>query len=300
MRYTWIMATIGALNIPPALLEAFNKLLCIADNRNKGAVRKIGYLKTREKVLSLTSRSLLPQVKTLRAGLTAGEVIAWKNASLASGQSWYNLFTQDTCYRLKHGVAGLATPSTLHQYMVGRLEISAPADSAILKQYHPNLYYISKKMSSTSTVRQDVAITEVLMLPLSIGVSYRSNLASTGAGSICRFYARIYSRYQGTTVETDVNIVFDNVTDWKRATATSASIIGVVSHYDLCLELVGCRGWIEWDNVVAEHTGTNWARDKRCNDVNNEPTRTNYMIEKSWEEQTLPAGSAFSSVYPSD
>jgi len=294
------MATIGALNIPPALKSAFEKLMGIVDNRNRGAVRKIGYIQSRQKILSLTNRSLLPQVKALSAGLTAGEITAWKNAGAVDGKNWYNLFTQDTCYRLKYGIAGLAVPSILHQYMVGRLEIKAPADSAILKQFHPNLYYVSKKMSSTSTVMQDVAITEALMLPLSIGVSYRGNISPTDAGSICRFYAKIYSRYQGTTIETDVSIPFDYVTDWKRATATSSSIIGVVSHYDLCLEFIGCRGWFEWDNVVADHTGTNWARDKRCNDVNNELSRTNYMIEKSWEEQTLPSGSAFSSVYPTD
>lgn len=64
--------------------------------------------------------------------------------------------------------------------------------------------------------------------------------------------------------------------------------------------LDGVRGWLEWDNVLAKHTGTNYARDYRCTDVNNELTSVNYQIEKSWEEQFLPSHTAFDSVYPAD
>ena len=294
------MAQVGALVIPPELLAAWNKLFCISDNRVHGSVRKIGYLPTRQKKLSLTNRSLLPQVRDLYNGLTISDKNAWKISASVSSMNGYNLFTQDTSYRLKYGIAGLATPSLLHQYKVGRIEIAAPANKVILAQYHPILYYVSKKMSGNTTVRYDVAITEKLVLPLTIGVSYRSNLAPTGAGSKARFYAIIYSSYQGRTIETEVGFNFNAQTDWTSATAVSTSVIGVARYYNLYIELDGYTGFLEWDNVIATHTGTNYARDKRCNDVNNELTRVNYQIEKSWEEIFLPLHAAFSSVYPAD
>ena len=294
------MALVGALVIPPELKEAFDRLIGIVDNRNRGAVRKIGYLQSREKILKVTNRSLLPQVSALWSGLTIQQKNEWALAGLVDVKKAYNLFTQDTCYRLKYNIAGIATPSEYHQYMVGRLEINAPADHATLAQWHPHLYYVSKKMAGSTTVREDVAIYETLVLPLTISASYRCNIVPTSAGSRARMYAKIYSTYQGENIETEVGFDFTLETGWTSGTATASTVIGIVSHYDLWIEFIDCRGWFEWDNVVAEHTGTNWARDKRCNDVNNELSKINYQIEKSWEEQALPIGSAFSSVYPED
>jgi hypothetical protein len=85
---------------------------------------------------------------------------------------------------------------------------------------------------------------------------------------------------------------------WQRQTVALTEALGVVRSYNIYLEFVDVRGWLEWDNVLASHTGTNWARDYRCNDVNNTLTRANYQIEKSWEEEFLPVGCAFDSVYP--
>jgi hypothetical protein len=294
------MAQVGALVIPPDLLAAWNKLFCISDNRVHGAVRKIGYLPTRQKTLSLTTRSLLPQIRDYYKGLTINDINAWKAAGAVSSMSGWNLFTQDTAYRIKYGIAGLATPSLLHQYKVGRIEIAAPANKVILAQYHPILYYVSKKLPGKTTVREDVAITEKLVLPLTIGVSYRSNLAPTGAGSKARFYAIIYSSYQGRTIETEVGFNFNTQTGWTSATATSTEVIGVARYYNLYIELDGYTGFLEWDNVISTHTGTNYARDRKCMDVNNELTRVNFQIEKSWEETFLPSHAAFDSVYPAD
>lgn len=294
------MALINALTVPPELVDLWNKLFTVSDNRRYGAVRKIGYLTSRQKVTNLTTRSLLPQIRELRNGLTIQEVNDWKTAAAAGGQNWWNLFVQDTSYRIKYGIAGIAHPSPLHQYKVGRIEIAAPATRVKLVQYHPNLYYINKKMRGSTTIREDIPITEKLLLPLTIGLSYKSNLGSNGATPKVEFYAIIKSSYQGRTIETKVGLELNLSSQWTSATATSSAVIGVARAYDLFIELTDVVGYIEFDNVVANHTGTNYARDKRCNDINNELTRVNFQIEKSWEELFLPAGTAFDSVYPAD
>lgn len=294
------MAQTGALEIPAELIELFRKLISPTNNRRTGSIRKHGYLPSKAQILALTTRSLLPQIRELWNGLDEPGRQAWKDAAAVTHMNGWNLFVQDTAYRLKYGLGGLVIPSLLHQYKVGHIQINAPAQKVVLAQYHPIKYYISKKMRGNTTLREDVAITEKLVLPLNIETSYRAALTAVGAEYIARFYAIVYSSYQGRTIETEFGFDIDLSTDWVRDTATLTEVIGLARYYNLWIVLDGVRGYFEWDNVVAEHTGTNYARDHRCLDVNNELTRVNFQIESSWEEQFLPTGAAFGSVYPAD
>jgi len=294
------MAKIGFLYVPPELQLLLANIISITSNRRTGSVRKAGYIPSKAQIVKLTIRSLLPQISELWGSLTVSQKAAWKLAGIQSRQNNWNLFVQDTAYRLKYGIAGLATPSTLHQYKVGRIEINPPADKVVLAQFHPRLYYVNRKVRGDTTVREDVAVNEKLMLPLTIGCSYRAQLTPTKPDYKARFYAIIYSSYQGRTIENEIGFNYNIASGWTRETVTASEIIGVVRSYELRIELDGVRGWFEWDDVVAQHTGTNYARDFRCTDVNNDLTAVNYQIERSWEEQFLPYGSVFSSVYPED
>lgn len=294
------MAQTGTLDIPPELAEAWQKLISATSSRRTGAIRKHGYIPSREQVVKLTTRSLLPQIRDLWAALSPTQQAAWKAAAAVTGMNGWNLFVQDTAYRIKFGISGLATPSLLHQYKVGRIEINAPAQGATIAQYHPNKYYVSKKMRGNTTQREDVAVIENLQLPLTVGCSFRTNLTATTGSPIARFYAIIYSSYQGRTIESETGFDLPLQSGWQSQTSSITEVIGTSRSYSLWIHLDGVRGYVEWDNVVAQHTGTNWARDKRCLDVNNELTTVNYQIEKSWEEQFLPNGAQFDSVYPAD
>lgn len=294
------MALVGSLEVPTELLELFQKLVSPSDTRRTGAVRKHGYLQSREKIMKLTTRSLLPEIRDLRATLSPEDIQAWKDAAAAGRQNWWNLFVQDTAYRIKHGIPGLAQPSTLHQYKVGRIQIEAPAERVLLTQYHPRHYYVNKKVRGNTSIREDVKIEEPFALPLEIGCSYRSNLVSVVGTPKARFFAIVNSHYQGRKIETEFGFDFDLVGGWQRKTVILDEVIGLARSYQLFIELDGVRGSFEWDNVLSRHLSVNWARDWRCSDVNNELTRVNWQIEKSWEELFLPFKTAFDSVYPSD
>lgn len=155
-------------------------------------------------------------------------------------------------------------------------------------------------MRGDTVLREDVAVYENLTLPLVAGLSYRCSLIATRPEAVARFVARVYSSYQGRTIATEFGFDFELTADWTRELRTLTEVIGTLRSYDLWIELDGVRGWFEWDNVWSYHTGTNYARDARCNDVNNALTKVNYQIEASWEEQFLPAGTGFDSVYPTD
>lgn len=294
------MAIVGALDIPPELIEAFRRLMSSTSNRSSGAIRKSGYIPSRAQIVKLTTRSLLPQIKNAWDSLSPTQQTAWKSAAAVTSMNGWNLFVQDTAYRIKYGIPGLATPSLLHQYKVGRIEIASPAQKVVLAQFHPNKYYVSKKMRGNTSQREDVAVIEKLNLPLEVGCSFRSNLTAVSGNPKVKFYAIVYSSYQGRTIETQTGFDIPLTSGWTSQTTTITDVIGVSRDYTLWIELDGVRGWLEWDNVVSRHTGTNWARDKRCSDVDNELTILNYQIEKSWEEQFLPTGTGFDSVYPID
>lgn len=294
------MAITGTLEVPPELLELFNKIISPSNTRRSGAVRKHGYLQSRQKIVNLTTRSLLPQIRDLKLTLTTAEINQWKAAAKAQNSNWWNLFVQDTAYRIKYGIEGLAQPSTIHQYKCGRIEIAAPAEKVVLTQYHPNKYYVSKKKRGNTTIREDVPVFEILQLPLTIGLSYRSQLVPTRSNYKARMYANIYSSYQGRTIETELELPLELTSGWRQKAVQINEALGAVRYYQLFIELDGVQGWLEFDNTKAIHTGTNWARDYRCNDVNNEPTRTDFQIEKSWEEIFLPYKTAFDSIYPED
>ena len=285
------------MEVPEQLIQLFGKLVRVNDSRRYGSVTKNGHLLSKEKKLKVSTRSLLPQISEYWAALTPAQRAAWKSAGEASNYNQWNLFVQDTAYRLKYGLPGVATPSDLYQYKVGKLTIAAPASGARLKQYHPESYYKMKKVTGTKGLFKEVEIKEKLQLPLTIGMSYKSNLTKVDDWAYARAYATIFSNYQGRTIETNCGFDLLENTPWVRDSATATEVIGEVRSYDLSLDFNGVRGEFYWDNVVARHTGTNYARDWRCLDVNNSLTRSNYQIEKSWEEEFLPTGAAFDSVY---
>jgi len=294
------MATIAGLNVPPELLILFRELMRMNDARRYGSVAKHGYLLSKERKRNISTRSLLPEISALWRALPDSAKNDWKLAGAQSGYNSWNLFVQDTAYRLKFGLPDLANPSQLHQYKVGRLEINAPADQAELKQYHPESYYVLKRDNSINGKYIDVKIEENLILPFEFGMSYRTNMVATAPEYIAKFFATVYSSYQGRTIETNIEIDLDLQQGWTRASGEILDVIGTARSYDLTIKFENVRGSFEWDNVLSKHTGTNFARDYRCSDVNNELTRSNYQIEKSWEEVILPTGAAFDSVYPQD
>lgn len=294
------MSIVAGLEIPEELITLFRALMRVNDSRRYGSVAKHGYLMSKQKKLEVSTRSLLPEISALWGALDAPGKNAWKLAGAESGYKGWNLFVQDTAYRLKYGVGGVATPSLLHQYKVGRLEINAPADSALLVQYHPEHFWKIQKVVGTKGQYVDVKVTERLALPYTFELSYRCNLTATSGTPIAKAYATIISSYQGRDIETEAGFNIDLSSSWQRQDITVTEVLGVVRSYNIYLEFDDVRGWFEWDNLSSRHSGTNYGRDFRCSDVNNELTRVNYQIEKSWEEILLPAGSAFDSVYPAD
>src|SRR5690606_1841320 len=159
-------------------------------------------------------------------GLTDEVRTAWAAAGSAQGYSGWQLFVQDTAYRIKFGIEGLATPSTLHGYKVGQIIMGSPADFFRLEQVHPVQYFQMVKVPGTKSQRVPKAVIEQLTLPLTVGLSYRSNLTANGANPYCKFYATVIRSYQSLDLEEEVGFNIPLSSSWDRQTATLTDVVG--------------------------------------------------------------------------
>ena len=112
-----------------------------------------------------------------------------------------------------------------------------------------------------------------------------------------KFYARFWHSYQGRNLYTDLEINLDFLEDWQITEDTLTNLLGYVVGYELNFHLINLRGTLYIDNIKAEHSGQNWARDPYCRDINQGFTRAFYQIPKNWAAITSPAGTWFESFY---
>lgn len=246
----------------------------------------------------VSQRSLLPDCALIWNAFSQEEKDAWNLAGTYTNLSGWKLFVKDKIYRIVNDIAGEAMPSIYHQALVGQLHIEAPAQEIEIFQPHPYAYYISKKVTGTKGMYSPVLVQEKLVLPLTIGLSYKSNLVSIGEGSFAELYAVVRRLYQGVNIDTELIIDLDLQTDWKVATAVLSSVLGQYTSYSLYIHLYKLTGDLFIDNIKAMHTSQNWARDKDCNDINQVFTRAYYQVPKHWAALELPEGSWYESVYP--
>lgn len=291
------MAKVKFINIPVGLETFFNKAVQPTDRFLYSVVRKTNPFVSRKRVYGLTQKSSLPLCSELWKALTQGVKDSWTACGLETGLSGFRFFVQDKVLRLKNSLTGESTPSLLYQSTVGRLHIESPASSLAISQLHPLTYYVTRKITGKATMYELVEIVEHFALPLNIYINYKSALTAVVGGYSARFYAIIYSSYQGRTIESICEIEFDFDTDWKTASVGIGEVQGLVRGYALFLDLDGVTGDVWFDNVRAEHGGQNWVRDTHCNNIKQTFTKQFSQVPAHWVALDLPTGSYYNSEY---
>jgi hypothetical protein len=291
------MAKVKFISIPAGLEEFFNKSVQSSDRFVYSTVRMINPFTSRKKKSGLTQKSQLPLCSSLWENFDTTTQNLWKACGAITGLTGFRFFVQDKVLRLKNFIEGESTPSLLYQSSVGRLHVESPATGLLITQLHPLEYYVLRKKTGKATMYSAVKIVEEFVLPLNIYINYKTNLTAISGGYSARFYAIIYSSYQGRTIETPCDIDFDLVTDWKSASVGIGEVIGLVRGYALFLELDGVRGDVWFDCVQAVHSGQNWVRDRNCNNIKQAFTKQFFQVPANWVAIDLPAGSYYNSEY---
>lgn len=294
------MAKTGYLDLDTSQEEAYFGVLTSGDRFiNASVQRKITPLSYRRRK-GVSQKSLLPTCSTAWATLSEAQKLAWKTAAGYCNMTNWRLFVRDYVYRVVNEIAGIATPNNYHQALVGQLQIDAPADELKIIQPHPSQYYISKKISGTKNMYAPVVVNEHFTLPFQIGLSYKSNLVKTQADGYAKFYAIVRRLYQGNNLDQVLEIDLDLIADWKTVTATLSYILGQYTSYNLYFHLYHLTGTLLVDNIKAIHNSANWARDPSCQDIHQDFTRAFYQVPAHWSAITIPDGSFFESVYPTE
>lgn len=291
------MAKINYWQIPDEWVPLVEKLLAWNDRFFFPSVRSKRAFTSRKRVTGLTQRSLMPQASQSWQSLSAGEKDNWAAAAGVSNQTGFQLFLQDYVARVKNNLSVPGTPSTVVQHKVGRAVIAFPAAGFLLRQEHPFRYYIQRKVTGSRDSFEPVEIIEDFALPFTIGISHRTDLQSVGANSRARFYVEILSNYQGRDIVTEHSIQFGLTDPWRYDELVIASVQGLPKCYTAYIDVLDCDGTIEWDNVKLYHSGQNWARDFRCNNVRTTLTRAFYYIARNWEPVIEPPGFFYDSIH---
>ncbi|GAI81054.1 unnamed protein product, partial [marine sediment metagenome] len=149
----------------------------------------------RKKIEGLTRRSYIPAIAAIWRTFNDATKADWKTAAAERGINGWQAFIADQAKRIKFGIPGQATPTILHQDLVGLIYITAPAEEVKIAQYHPSQYWISQKVQGHKRMYEPASVDEAFALPLELIINYKSNLISTGPGSFAKFYAVVRHSY---------------------------------------------------------------------------------------------------------
>lgn len=230
--------------------------------------------------------------------LSTAEKDTWRQAAAFSNLTNWQLFISDNAARIRDDLPLDVPPSDLWQVRAGRLLIESPATEIVLKQEHPQSYWVAQKVVGASWKRELVELTEVFSLPLDLEIRYKSDLTAEGGGQVARYMARVWTSYQGEDIFTDFAIDFSASTDWTLETLEITGLRGIIIGYTLYLEIRGYRGEVLFDNIRAIHGGTNWARDPRCDAIDETFQKAFAVVPPFWIPVELPDGAQFFSDYP--
>jgi len=291
------MAKTTFLDIPEGFDFAFNRTLTTSDRFQFPSLRLKNVFLSRRRKKGITQKSLLPTCSSMWKTFDSPTLDAWNEAGEVMNLTGFKFFVADYVLRMQNELEGVSTPSLLYQTKVGKLTIASPATHFLLTQLHPLTYWVSNPVRGKKGMREPVLITENFALPLVLTISYKSNLSSAGASPRARFYAVVYSLYQGRTIENIAEINFDLVAGWKSATVTISSVIGLIKSYALFLELYNVSGTLYVDNISGFHSGFNWVRDPVCRDLDQAFTKAFYQVPKHWVPVEISEGCFFGSVY---
>lgn len=260
------MVLVMGITLPAGIEIVYNKQIRMYDISVMCNVGKNPRFFPRSKFYTLREITYLYEIAYAWSLMTADQKAEWNFASNVIGEHGYNLYVQDKSYRKKHGLAGDATPSLYHQYLVGHLGVSAPASRALVVQYYK---------------RKTV-------FPCSFELCFKSALEASGADPYCRFVFKWMRYYRGENIENVETINLPLSSGWDKRKKWVQSKLGIKGKFKVEIELNDVVGDLWFDNVIVEFGGEIRLNDPYCFDV-----------PYYWEVLEGGEGVVLETVYPS-
>ena len=291
------MTKVGYQTIPPEYQNLIKQSLVVGDKFIIPHVKLKRFISKRKLKKTMTQKTLLPDIAPLWNALTVGQKQAWTSSGIQSGLTGYKHFIKEYILRAKYSLPLNLEPSYYHQGKVGKITILESSKGIIIQQDHPITYWIKSKVKNTKSQYEPVLITEFVTFPFEFWISYASNLTAKSSDYIARAGILYMSNYQGRDIEKIEYINFDLKSDWQIANLNVTEIFGKFRYYKIFIELKNVYGTFVFDNVKLLHSGKNWARDSKCEDIHQDFTRQFYQVSKHWIASYISEGAVFESDY---
>lgn len=259
------MALLMGITIPAGMEIIYNKTLRMYDISVLCNVGKNPIWFPRSQKILLKNITYLYDIAYRWASLTQDVKDEWNYAANIIGNQRYSLFVQDTSYRKKNGIAGIAIPSIYHQYLVGHINIAAPATSAKIVQYNYHKIYF----------------------PASFELCYHTNLTAAGPDPKAKITLTWNNYVSGDTIERPEIIEMPMISGWDKNSKQITSYSGSKGKWRIEIELTDVTGDLWFDNIFVNYNGALNINDPYCLDV-----------VKWWKGENIGPGVTFETVYP--
>jgi hypothetical protein len=295
-----LMARISGFTVSPEYEDAFFRSAKWGNAYVNSCFIKKPARASRVRRRVIAGRSLLPSVAVLWSSLSSSDRAAWQTCASYSAQTGYDLFVQDTSYRLAHGFPGLASPSFRHQYKVGTVILPPSLPFADSFETHYREYYRPQKIVGTEDRYEPVLVAEDFSMPILFSVQVKSDLVVTAPGGYV--YAVVVGRWEdgGESGSVVSYSSLPLVSGW-------SSVVGYLNYtehplvsYSYGFILSDVSGTFLFDNLHIEHSARDWSFDSRCDSVLDERRDYGVPIAKSMLGGHFQGENVFVSAYPSD
>lgn len=292
------MALINTFDVAPEDQEAFFKYLRWGNRYVSSRIIAKERPLSRRGVEEVIDTSLLDQISALWRGLSGAQQTAWQSAGSWSGQTGYALFVQDTSYRIKNALVGVATPNDYHQYKVVHLN-NAVADYLFsISQYHYNEYYIVRKVTGSQNMLEPVFVEEYVTFPFFIRFNMKSSLTLGDPSWYFRMRVSLEYYISGVQYYQDTDFVLPLVADWDYYEFEVPDPGGVYGVYTVTFYSWYTEGYIELDGVEFYHSSQNWAFDPNCdNMLIRYPQFPGIFIPANWQNNVNNSDVTMGSIY---
>lgn len=291
------MATVEDLDIDPALEDLMLECVKIRDRYGNPRIDKKLIVWRKRNYKELESLSQIIPAADQWDRLSSGEKSAWDTAASYCGLTGYQLFIQDTAFRILNGLLGFATPNIHHQYKVMEFITGDDCEEFYLFQTHPPSYWVYEHVPGTKNTFRWVEIEENIAAPFLLEFDYRSQLEATDAG--VEYYVIVFfdGIKNGVPDYDAISFNLDLVTDWQRFSEELNPDLDTISEYWVEFDAVWVSGWVQFDNFNFFHDGQNWAFDPRCDNIDKQRFDIGLEYSYPWELDWGGTFESFDSIY---
>jgi len=265
------MSKVDDINVPPETQELWDRSLVINEHFSGTRVDKKAVIYRKRNFTSLIARGQFQGLANLWNSLTELQQEDWDDAGYWAGMTGWDLFAQDTIYRINNGLLGVAVPDLYHQFFVGKIEIQDPASSIQLSQLYSGNHNI----------------------PVDFYFNAFFDMSSVGAGSYAKLTSSVY--FRNWTGDFWENIIWDyeydltEYTEWTYFGDSFDEEDVEIIWVQFSIDIYNMRGVMYIDGIEFNYDDENHADDFQCN-----------VFQTSWQSVDVPSGSSFQSVYPPD